>query len=220
MAAIKVFIVDDHKIFRDGLKLLLSTLKNVEFVGEAPNGRVFLNSLAVAVPDIVFMDINMREMDGIEATQKALEIYPALKIIALTSFEDEEYFNQMADLGVRGYLLKNSLRDDFEKAISRVAEGLNYYSDELVVKLSRRIGLDSRNQGKKNEAPVFSDEEKELLELICKGLTNKEIADVMHLSSRTIEAHRARLLDKTGTKNSVALAVFAIANKLVSFSSE
>jgi DNA-binding NarL/FixJ family response regulator len=192
-------------------------LSNVEVIGEAPNGQVFLDSLAKRLPDIIFMDINMREMDGIEATQKALAMHPGLKIIALTSFEDEEYFNRMADVGVRGYLLKNSLRDDFEKAISRVSEGMYYYSDELIVKLSRKVGLNSKKLEKNTVEIIFSNEEKELLSYICKGLTNKEIADVMHLSSRTIEAHRARLLDKTGTKNSVALAVFAIENKLISF---
>ena len=211
----KVFIVDDHKIFREGLKLLLSTIKGVVVCGEAPNGKIFLNMLNTAMPDIVFMDINMKEMDGIEATQNALSIFPTLKIIALSSFEDEEYFNKMTDLGVRGYLLKNSLKDDFEKAINKVTEGYNYYSDELIIKLTRKIAQIERINKKSTEQVVFTEDEKELLKYICQGLTNKQIADLIHLSSRTIEAHRARLLDKTNTKNSVALAVYAISNKLV-----
>ena len=211
----KAFIVDDHKIFREGLKLLLSTIKDVDVVGEASNGKTFLEMLPKIKTDIVFMDINMKEMDGIEATQRALEMQPELKIIALTSFEDEEYFNRMTDLGVRGYLLKNSLKDDFEKAIAKVSEGYNYYSDELIVKLTKRMGQIEKLRNKPREVLTFSDEEKELLKHICKGLTNKQIADILHLSSRTIEAHRARLLDKTETKNSVALAVYAIANKLI-----
>jgi NarL family two-component system response regulator LiaR len=215
MQNLKISIVDDHKIFREGLKLLLSTIKNVQVISEAPNGKVFIDNLAEIKPDIVFMDINMKEMDGIEATQKALEIYPDLKIIALTSFEDEEYFNRMTDLGVSGYLMKNSLRDDFEKAINKVIEGSNYYSDELIVKLSRKISQNVKQRKQPLEQLSFSDEEKELLKYICQGLTNKQIGDNMHLSSRTIEAHRARLLDKTSTKNSVSLAVYAISNKLV-----
>ena len=211
----KVFIVDDHKIFREGLKLLLSTIKGVVVCGEAPNGKIFLNMLNTAMPDIVFMDINMKEMDGIEATQNALSIFPTLKIIALSSFEDEEYFNKMTDLGVRGYLLKNSLKDDFEKAINKVTEGYNYYSDELIIKLTRKIAQIERKNKKLTEEVLFTEDEKELLKYICQGLTNKQIADLIHLSSRTIEAHRARLLDKTNTKNSVALAVYAISNKLV-----
>jgi DNA-binding NarL/FixJ family response regulator len=217
MQPIKVFLVDDHKIFREGLKLLFSTMKDVIVTGEASNGKTFIDFISNEKPDIVFMDINMKEMDGIEATRKALELYPDIKIIALTSFDDEEYFNQMTDLGVRGYLLKNSLKDDFEKAISRVSEGYNYYSDELIIKLTKKmIHLEKkRHSNEKNEILVFSSEEKELLKYICKGHTNKQIADIMHLSSRTIEAHRARLLDKTNTKNSVALAVYAITNKLI-----
>ena len=215
MQEIKISIVDDHKIFREGLKLLLSTIKSVKVIAEAPNGKVFIDNLADNKPDIVFMDINMKEMDGIEATQKALDIFPDLKIIALTSFEDEEYFNKMSDLGVRGYLLKNSLRDDFEKAITKVIEGYSYYSDELIVKLSRKISQIEKQKKKPVEQIIFSDEERELLKYICQGLTNKQIGDTLHLSSRTIESHRARLLDKTNTKNSVSLAVYAISNKLV-----
>lgn len=216
MSVIKVFLVDDHKIFREGLKLLFSTIKGIEVIGEASNGKTFLEMLKNNQPDIVFMDINMREMDGIEATQQALDKYPDLKIIALTSFEDEEYFNRMTDLGVRGYLLKNSMKEDFEKAIHKVNEGLNYYSDELIVKLSNKMTQLQKNKKKEKEDIIFTDEERELLNYICKGFTNKQIGDIMHLSSRTIEAHRARLLDKTKTKNSVALAVFAISNNLVS----
>jgi DNA-binding NarL/FixJ family response regulator len=211
----KIFIVDDHKIFREGLKLLLSTIKGVDVCGEASNGKIFLDMLNTITPDIVFMDINMKEMDGIEATEKALENHPDLKIIALSSFEDEEYFNKMTDLGVRGYLLKNSLKEDFEKAINKVSEGYNYYSDELITKLTKKIAQIEKSQKKPIEQVIFTQDEKELLKYICQGLTNKQIADHIHLSSRTIEAHRARLLDKTNTKNSVALAVYAISNKLV-----
>jgi DNA-binding NarL/FixJ family response regulator len=215
MEKVRVFIVDDHAIFRDGLKLLFSTIKNVEIVGEATNGKTFLDNLAYPLPDIVFMDINMREMDGIETTQNALKKFPDLKIVALTSFEDEEYFNKMTDLGVRGYLLKNSAKEDFEKAIHRIIDGYYYYSDELVVKLARKMAQIDKLRRQPVNKITFSDEEKSLLKHICLGFTNKQIADLMHLSARTIEAHRAKLLDKTNTKNSVALAVFAIANKIV-----
>jgi DNA-binding NarL/FixJ family response regulator len=219
MPKIKVFIVDDHKIFREGLKLLLSTIKDVEVIGEAPNGRKFLEVLPDIKPDIIFMDINMKEMDGIEATQKALEINPELKIVALTSFEDEEYFNRMTDLGVSSYLLKNSMRDDFEKAIEKISEGYHYYSDELIIKLSKKMQQVEKLREKPKEIITFTDEETNLLKYICQGLTNKQIGDLVHLSSRTVESHRARLLDKTGTKNSVALAVYAINNKIVTLES-
>jgi DNA-binding NarL/FixJ family response regulator len=215
MSKTKVYIVDDHKIFREGLKLLLSTIKDVEVIGEAPNGRKFLEVLPIINPDIVFMDINMKDMDGIESTQKALETNPDLKIVVLTSFEDEEYFNRMTDLGVSGYLLKNSMRDDFEKAIERISEGFNYYSDELIIKLSKKMYHVEKQREKPKEIIQFTDEEISLLKYICQGLTNKQISDLVHLSSRTVESHRARLLDKTGTKNSVSLAVYAINNKIV-----
>ncbi len=215
---ITVILVDDHKIFREGLKMLLSSINNVEVIGEASNGAQFLNMLDNALPDIVFMDINMKEMDGLEASELALKKFPDLKIIALTSFDDEEYFNRMTDLGVKGYLLKNTGKDDFEKAISKVKDGYNFYSDEIITKLTQKMAyLEKIRNSPKEKDILFTDEELKLIQFICEGLTNKQIADQMHLSSRTIEAHRAKLLDKTGTKNSVALAVYAISKKLIDY---
>lgn len=215
--SVRIFIVDDHSVFREGLKLLFSTIKGVEIVGEAANGKQFLDKILDVNPDIVFMDINMKEMDGIEATQKVLTLNPDLKIVALTSFEDEEYFNKMSDLGVKGYLLKNAAKEDFEKAITRISDGFNYYSDELIVKLTMKMQQINKIKKQQNAEPnlTFNAEEIKLLKCICDGLTNKQIGDLMHLSVRTIEAHRARLLEKTGTINSVALAVYAVSKKLV-----
>lgn len=217
MEKYKVILVDDHKIFREGLKMLLGLLPNIEVIAEASNGFEFLKILNEnKTPDFVFMDINMKGMDGIEASQKALELYPDLKIIALTSFDDEAYFNQMTDIGVKGYLLKNSVKEDFEKAITKIALGYNYYSDELITKLTRKMEMLERNRKiERKVEEMFSPEEKLLIKYICEGLTNKQIAEVMHLSARTIEAHRAKLLEKTGTNNSVALAVYAVSRKLV-----
>jgi len=215
MDTVKVAIVDDHQIFRDGLKLLFSLLKNVEVIWEASNGKIFLESIDRHFPDIVFMDINMKEMDGIEASRMALEKYPEIKIIVLTSFDYDEYFYRMNDLGVKGYLMKNSNIEDFEKAIRKVSEGYNYYSDELIAKLTKMLKIIEKKEKLKREVLNFTEEEKTLLKFICQGLTNKQIADLIHLSSRTIETHRAKLLAKTKTNNSVALAVYAISNKLV-----
>ena len=216
MQIIKTIVVDDHIIFREGLKMLLSTINNIEIIGEASNGQEFLTLLEKSIPDLVFMDINMKVMDGIEASEKALLKYPDLKIIALTSFEDEEYFNKITDMGVRGYLLKNTGKDDFEKAITKVMAGFNYYSDELITKLTQKMSyLEKIRKSPKETNIIFTDEELTLLKYICEGLTNKQIADILHLSSRTIEAHRAKLLYKTGTSNSVALAVYAISKKLI-----
>ena len=136
---INIIIVDDHKIFRDGLILLLNNFDYVTVVGQASNGEEFLQLIDRAVPDIVLMDINMPKMNGIEATKQALKKYPEIKIIALTTFANDEYIEQMISAGVEGYMLKRSDIEDFEKAIKKVAEGGSFFSSEMPKQIWRKV---------------------------------------------------------------------------------
>ncbi len=208
----KIYIVDDHEIFRNGLKMVLGKLKYLELVGEASNGKDFLDNLLLSNPDIVLMDIEMPLMNGIEATLKALEIKPELKIIALTMFNEDEYVQNMIDAGVRGFLIKNINKDTLDKALQTVINGGNYFSEELFRFFARQMTKD-----KKKEMPVLelTRREKEILQLICEGLSNKEIADVLFISERTVVGHKSNLLAKTDCKNSMSLMSYAIKNKLV-----
>jgi DNA-binding NarL/FixJ family response regulator len=207
MEIIRVVIVDDHLIFRKGLTAILNDIDDVKVVGEASNGQDALSLLRRQEADIVLMDIRMPVMDGIEATRKITEKYPAIKIIGLTMFEEISYFNEMIDAGACGFLLKKTNGDELEKAIHAVHAGDSFFSEEFMGSVTRFI----KPRQKQSEIKL-SDREIEVLKLICKGFSNNEISDQINLSVRTIDGHRAKLLEKTGAKNAPNLVMWAIEN--------
>lgn len=207
MKKIRAIIVDDHRILRDGIKALLNEMGNVELVGEAANGEELLPMLGKCNVDLILMDINMPKMDGIEASREALKICPSLKIIILSMHDDIKYYDSIVQLGVDGFLLKESSYDELEKAIESVFDGRPYFSQELLLKLLK---------AKRNEPEiVLTSRERDVLLLICQGLSTSEIAAKLFLSVSSIEKYRAELLLKTNSPNSTALAVYAIKNNLV-----
>ena len=211
---LKLYIVDDHKLFREGLKLLLSTQDFVHHIYEASNGREFIENLSFVDCDVVLMDIEMPEMNGVEATEKALRMRPDLKIIVLSMYGDEQYYYKMIDAGAKGFLLKNSGIDKVVTAIQKVAAGESFFSEELLVNI-----LNNMRDNKAEEVePVdndISERELEILYQVCLGLSNQEIADKLFISKRTVDKHRANLLSKTGCRNTAALVMYAIKNKLI-----
>lgn len=209
----EIIIVDDHLIFRQGLKSLITSENIALVVGEASNGKEFLQLLSHLKPDLVLMDIDMPHMNGMEATQKALEIIPDLKIIAFTMFGDEEYYYKMIDLGVKGFILKSSGINELEKAISEVMIGESYFSNEVLRKIISNLGR--KNTSKSSENTSLTTRELEVLQQICLGLNNDEIAQKLFISPKTIKSHRSNLLEKTGCKNTPALILLAIKNKWV-----
>ncbi|MBN1159236.1 MAG: response regulator transcription factor [Bacteroidales bacterium] len=212
MERISVVLVDDHKLFREGLILLLKNISLVNEIHEAADGNDFMDSMKQGEkPDIVFMDIDMPNLNGIEATRQALQMYPDLKIIALSMYSDEDYYTQMIEAGVKGFILKNSGIRDVELAIQYVMEGKNYFSQEILDSLL--VNLNRNKQPLKKTD--LSDREEEVLYHICKGLSNQEIADRLFISKRTVDKHRENLLFKTGSNNTAGLVMFAIKNKIV-----
>ncbi|MCX6223968.1 MAG: response regulator transcription factor [Bacteroidia bacterium] len=208
----KVMLVDDHKLFRKGLRMLIDTLNRFEVAGEASNGVEFLNLLNQSKPDIVMLDIAMPEMDGIEAAKLALTKYPDLRIITLSMFGEQDYYFKMVDAGVKGFLLKNSDFSEVKMALETVMEGGNYFSRELLMNLVN--SLKNSPEETTPDSPL-SDREKEIILLICKGMSTQEIADSLCLSKRTVDSHRANILLKTGCRNTASLVVYAIKEKLV-----
>ncbi|HLO57616.1 MAG TPA: response regulator transcription factor [Bacteroidales bacterium] len=212
MQKLNILIVDDHKLFREGLKLLLSNLDEIGEVWEASDGDIFLNMIRNCSPDLVLMDIEMPKVNGIEATAKALEINPDLKIMALSMYGDEEYFQKMIDAGVCGFLLKNSEFSEVKRAITTAAQGNNYFTEEILYRLVNRF----KSKAPQTEPTVaLSDREIEVLQLICKGLSNQEIAEKLFISKRTVDHHRASLLTKTETRNTASLVIYAIKHKMI-----
>lgn len=209
---IRVLIVDDHEIFRNGLKMVLGKLNYVELAGEAKNGREFIEMLDETQPDIVLLDIEMPVLNGIDAAKIALEKNNKLRIIALTMFGDDDYIQSMLDAGAKGFLMKNINKETLDKAIQTVFNGGNYYSEELFEFFTRQFTKDKTTEHASIE---FTRREKEILQLLCEGLSNKEIADALFISERTVLGHKTNLLTKTNTKNSLSLMAYAIKNKLV-----
>jgi DNA-binding NarL/FixJ family response regulator len=209
----ELIIVDDHLIFRQGLRSLI-TLENIAIViGEASNGIEFLSLLSHQKPDLVLLDIDMPHMNGIEATEKAIEMIPDLKIIVFTMFSDEDYYYKMIELGVKGFIMKSGGINELEKAIRDVMMGESYFSNEILRKIINNI---SHNTAKKAIEKIhLSAREMEVLQHICQGLNNEEMAQKLFISTKTVKSHRANLLEKTNCKNTPRLIIFAVKNKLV-----
>ncbi len=212
MIKYKIAIVDDHEIFRKGLRMVLGKLKNVQVELESPDGQHFIEALQSGQKiDLVLMDIEMPRLNGIEATQQALVLQPNLKVIALSMFKDDEYIKSMIDAGVSGFLIKNINKDILEKALNAVIAGQMYYSEELWGFFTKQMHPTTDA----TEELKFTPREKEILKLLYEGLTNKEIADRMYVSERTIIGHKTNLLSKTGCKNAIGLVSFALKHRII-----
>ncbi len=210
----KILLVDDHTLFRNGLKMLLIDSDGFVVAGECSTGVEFLKYLQTDQPDVVLLDIEMPDMGGIEAAEKALRLYPDLRIITLSMYGEEDYYFKMVSLGVKGFLLKNSDIAEVRNAIAVVMEGGSYFSQELLFNLVSNL-KSSGDGADEGGDQALSGRELEILLHICKGYSNQEIADVLFISKRTVDKHRANILFKTGCKNTANLVVYAIKNKLV-----
>ena len=208
---IRIALVDDHSLFRRGLKMLLSSRTDFEVVAEASSGEEFLEMMDSVRPDVVFMDYSMGGISGAETTERALERMPELKVISLTMFGDNAYYSRMATSGAKGFLLKDSEFDEVVEAVRTVCGGGTYFSALLLESLSQSLrsveGIDERD--------MLSEREIEVVVGICQGLSTQEIADKYFISKRTVDKHRANILEKSGCKNTASLVVYAIKNGLV-----
>ena len=214
MDKLSVYLVDDHKLFREGLKLLLSTRDFIHHVYEASNGREFIEGLATVACDVVLMDIEMPEINGIAATTLAMKMRPELKIITLSMYGDEQYYYQMIDAGAKGFILKDTGIDKVVTAIRKVAKGESYFSEELLLHILHTMRNVKEEVREESDADI-SERELEILYQVCRGLSNQEIADKLFISKRTVDKHRANLLSKTGCRNTAALVMYAIKHKMI-----
>ncbi len=198
MAKIKVLLVDDHKIIRDGILALLKSEKNIEVIKEASNGQEALGYALEYDLDLIIMDINMPEMNGIEATEAIKKAKPKCSILALSMHDEASYIEKMIKAGASGYILKNANRNELIEAINSIKTKGSYFSQAVSNKMMQRII--------KEDEPAYgniSTREVEVLEMIAQGMTNKQIADDLLLSVRTVDSHRRNLLKKLDAKNSV-----------------
>ena len=213
---IKIVIADDHPIFRDGFRVLLRDQNDIQLIGEANNGEELIQLVMKLIPDVVITDIKMPVMDGIDASKFLTQHFPHIKIIALSVFNDDYLVVDMLEAGARGYLLKNTTKQELFEAIKTVASGEVYYCNDTSVKMARLIGLSKFNPYKNKQQPRFSTREMEIMRLICEQFSNKEIAETLHLSIRTIESYREQIFEKTSSKNMVGVAIYAIKHNIYS----
>jgi len=202
---IKIAIIEDQDLFREGIKLILSQIDNFDVIFDTSNGYEFIEFLKTGKPDIVLMDINMPKIDGIETSKKAISIFADLKIIALTLFSDLTHYSLMQNAGVKGFIHKNIKKADLQHAINQVSEGGYYFSSEIMKLLSLKSG-NSMNTNN------FTTREIDVLKLVCNGLTSQEIAEKLFISIKTVEVHRTNIFHKAKVKNVAELIIWAIKN--------
>jgi DNA-binding NarL/FixJ family response regulator len=215
MPEINVLLADDHKIVRDGIKLMLESQPEINVIAEAENGMEVLQKLKHQKVDIIVMDINMPEMDGITSTRAVKEKYPDLKILALTMSNDDLHVRQMIQAGASGYIMKSAGRKELKDAINTIMKGQHYFSSEATESIMMDL---VKGKGKSTTPdPIhITDRELEILELIVQEYTNQEIGEKLFISSRTVDAHRRNLLQKTGARNTAGLVKYAFQHNLVS----
>lgn len=205
-----IILVDDHSLFRNGLRGLLERYAGCRVVGEAASGEEFLALLPQLEADVVFMDFSMPGLDGAQTTERALALCPDLRIITLSMFGEESYYSRMVEAGARGFLLKDSAIDDVVEAIDTVISGGSYFSPQLLASLAGRMR--TREDAVDEQLSL---REREILVAVCRGLSNQLIAEELFISKRTVDKHRANILEKTGCKNTASLVVYAIRRGIV-----
>ena len=210
---VNIALVDDHTLFRTGLRGLLSMREGFNVVADVGSGEEFLDVLPTLEVDVVFMDISMPGINGVEATRRALMLCPDLRIIALSMYGDDHYYKLMLESGASGFVLKDSDIEEVYDAVDAVSQGDSYFSEALLGSFTRNMSRISIPEVSSEDA--LSDREVEILVEVCRGLSNQEIADKLFISKRTVDKHRANILEKTGCKNTANLVVYAIKNHLV-----
>ena len=214
---IKIVMIEDLPMVLEGIKLLINRVKDFQITGEFINGKEFIDNLDTIDADIILTDIDMPVMNGIETTQLALSYKPGLKIIALTMFSDRKFYYKMVTAGAKGFVLKQSTSNDLETAIREVYNGGNYFSPELLrTVIVEMQGIEEEIIKEKKGLLKLTDRESEILQYMCQGLSNKEIAEKLFVSLRTVETTKSRLMKKTKTRNNAGLIIWAIKNKIVS----
>lgn len=210
---IRILIADDHQLLIDGLKATLKDVNDFSIVGEASHGYQVMEKLESGLEvDVILMDINMPSLDGLECTKMVKKKYPGIKIIALSQYDEKRFVKRMVKNGASGYLLKDSGKEELEKAIREVMAGRKYYSERLSIRL---VEQELKEENISALFPKLSKRELEVLNLICKEYSSQEISEKLFISFHTVESHRANLMYKAGVKNTAGLVRWAVENDFI-----
>ena len=218
MEIVEILIADDHELILNGIKDMLRPFKQYRIVGKATNGKEAIEQAIKYRPDVIFMDISMPVINGIEATKAIIKKLPETKILALTQHEENEYVIQILKAGGSGYLLKNSKKDEFIEAIQTVLSGKKYFSKTISEQMfDSLLNIDTAKKEKEDVEILLTKREKEIIQKIADDMSNQQIADELHISLRTVETHRRNLMQKLKVKTVVALLKYAAQRGIISF---
>jgi DNA-binding NarL/FixJ family response regulator len=215
MKKVRILLADDHGVVRKGLRFLLESEPNLEVVGEAADGRQAVDVSTELKPDVVVMDIAMPRLNGIEATRQVVRDLPEVSVIILSMHSDEEYLVRALTAGAKGYLLKDSAEDELVRAIHSVSEGKPYFSPAIAKTLLEDYMRHLQQRGLTDSYDLLTNREKEVLQLLAVGKTNKEIATILDLSPYTVETHRNHIMQKLDLHNTAEIVLYAVRKKLV-----
>ena len=210
---IKVFLADDHKILRESLIILLQQENDLEVIGEAADGHQALDEILRLKPDIAILDISLPKLNGLEVSARLRKDYPALKIIILTMHKNEEFVARAYQLEVNGYVLKDNALEELLKSIRIVQAGGTYLSSDITSTVIAGFVANFNQRGGKAE--LISSREREIVQLLAEGNSNKDIAQLLNLSLKTVETHRSNIMHKLGFKSITDLVLYAVRNHLI-----
>ena len=213
---IRILLVDDHTVVRDGLRALLEKQPDMTVVAEASDGRDSIRLAEEQSPDVVVMDIGMPSLNGIEATRRILAANPRTAVVMLSMHQDESYVLRSLKAGAKGYLLKDSLRGDVIDAIRAVAQGRSFLTRKVRRMLQEDYVRQMESRGLDDSYDLLTDREREVLHMVAEGKSNKEVARLLNISSTTVETHRAHILQKLGIHSVPELILYAVRKGIVS----
>ena len=215
MKTIKILIADDHQLLVDGLRALINGIPGFEVVAEASNGEQVLDVVKKQKTDVVLMDINMPVLDGIETTKKLSSDFPEVKVLALTMHNEKGMITKMLESGAKGYVLKNTSKEELVEAIKKIAAGDNYFSSEITLTLLENNPGNTASSKQADPKIELTAREKEIINLIAQGFSSREIGEKLFISPRTADKHRTNLIEKLQVKNIADLVYYAMKNGLI-----
>ena len=215
MTPIRILLADDHGVVRKGLRFLLTQDPEIEIAGEAEDGREAVRLAAELLPNIVIMDIAMPQLNGLDAAQQITKANPRAAVIMLSMYSDEEFLIRALSAGAKGYLLKDSAEADVLRAVHAVAQGRTYFTPSIAHTLLEDYMRRLQQEGVQDRYDLLTDREREVLQLLAEGRSNKDVATLLNLSIHTVDTHRTNFMQKLGLHNTAEIVIYAMRKKII-----